>query len=102
ELYLGAAEGFFELFDGAGPDDGGRDDGVVEEPGERDVGGLFAELGGEAFEGGELVALLVDVLFELFAGAAAFCAFLEGAAEQAAGEGAPGDEAHAVVAAGGD
>src|SRR6185295_16174774 len=48
---------------------------------------------------GELVALLVHALLEVFARAPALGALLEGAAEQTTAERAPGNEAHPVAAA---
>ena len=63
EFDFGGAEGAGELVHGARADDGGGDDGVVEQPGEGDVGGLFVELFAEGFPFFELGAHFVRCVF---------------------------------------
>src|SRR5215204_1466908 len=78
EGYLQGPQAPGQLLHGARPDDRGRDDGVVQQPGQRDVGGPLAELLTERLVGLELRAMLLDLLLHLRVGPAAFARLPQG------------------------
>lgn len=102
EFDFGSADGVGELVEGSRSDDGGGDGGVMEEPGEGDVGGLFAEFVAEVFVALELWSGGLDAFIEVVCSSSSFVEFFECAAEESAGEGAPGDDTEAVVSGGGE
>lgn len=69
--------------------------GIVEQPGQADVGGRFIDLGAEGFIGFELGAVLFDASLAGLVGAATCGGFLQCATEQATREGTPGNQAQA-------
>jgi hypothetical protein len=99
---LCGADGVVELFHGAGADDGGGDGGLMQEPGEGDYAGGFAEFAAEGLVGFELCLMGFDFLFEPFAAAASALMSLQCAAEHPAVERTPGNETESVAFAGGN
>src|SRR6056297_2758799 len=102
QLDRGGAHRTLELIHGARPDDGRGDDRVVQQPGQRDFGGRMAYAAAQVFLALQLRALALDAGGEVLLGAPAAVVLLQRAAQEAAGQRAPGQQPHAVVAAGGD
>ncbi len=85
-----------------GPDDGGRHRRLVQEPRERDVRRPRAQVGADLLVALQPVAVLVDLVLQVFGGAATLVDLLERSRQQAARERAPGDQAHPVLLDRGD
>src|SRR6185312_429205 len=102
ELDLQRAQAAVELRARARSDDRAGDHRVRQQPGERHVGRLLAELATEALEGFELGAM-ARLLFlrPLAVAAAALAGAMPRPRQRTAGERAIGDDAHAVGGAGG-
>ena len=91
-----------ELSDGAGADDRGGHTGLMQQPGQGDVGGVLAQFGAQVFP-------LLDRGFGLLetpgchrARAAAFLGLAQDAPEHTAGQGRPGNQSDAIGAGGGE
>src|SRR5581483_12062901 len=84
QLDLERAQAAVQLLDRARPDDRGGDNRVVQQPGQRDIGGLLAQLAAEALVGFQLGAILLDILLRLLARSPAGVGLLERAAQQPA------------------
>ena len=95
--HVDCADGPVELLDGTGTDDWCRHRRVVQEPGQRDVGGRRAVVCAQLFPRFERRPHPLDLLLHPLGAAAALSDLLQGAAENAASERAPRDHAEAVM-----
>src|SRR5438067_5458547 len=93
---LERAQTAVELLERARPDDRRGDGRLREQPGDGDVGGLLAEVGAQLLPGLELVVQPVGRHLHAVGGAPALSGLADGAAEQAAAERAPRQDADAV------
>ncbi len=95
-------EGRLQLLDGAGPDDGRCHDGILQKPRQGHGGGRFTQLLAQGFVRFQLGPILVDLLQCVLAGAPSGVQLLQGSAQKAAAERAPGNQSQAVVPTGRD
>src|SRR5690606_11452740 len=101
QLDLQGAHGAVELLQRARADDRRGDRRLLEQPGQPDVRGVLAQLVAELLVPLDLVAVLLQLREHAVGRRAALVDLTEHAAQQAARERAPGDDAQAVVLAGG-
>ena len=92
---LQRAQAAGELVHGARADDRRGDRRLVEQPGQSHVGGRLADVLAEALVLLQFGAVRLDPFLDLLRGAAALLNFLQRAAEHAARQRAPGDQAQA-------
>ena len=94
--------GILQLFQRAWADDRRRDRRIVQQPGQRHGARLLAEFTAEPLVALELGAVPVHLLDEIDVHAPASLRLAQRAAQQAAGQRAPWDQAQSVVATGGN
>jgi hypothetical protein len=90
------------LLDGSGADYGRSHDGVVQKPSQCHGGGRFAQLLAQGLVLFKLGPVFVDFLQGLLAGAPTAFQLLQGSAQKATTQRAPGDQPQSVVPAGRD
>ena len=96
-LDLERAERALELLLGPRADDRGRHRRLVQEPRERDIRRPRAQVGADLLVALQPIAVLVDLVLQVLGGATTLVDLLERSGQQAAGERAPGDQAHPVL-----